>query len=667
MRDTIITNGELQSHSGAQASALLHDADFMRAWERLADACPWTTVYQMPGFAHTWYRIYADRYEPLVITLQDDDNLLGMLLLARDVEGGDVVHVGAHHAEYQGWLATQEHSAALVAGAAKVLREMGVQELRLHMASPKLPLDSLRALEPLGMQATVHTHDRGLMRVGAGNDIENSLKKKGNKSRISRLSKNAPLELVQLNSREELDEVFDAIIEQCDLRQGAVNNSLPFRGDPRKRDFYLAMMDEPGLLHATVLRAGDKVLAAHLGPIDRDYVSLGLIAHSPLVAAHSPGKLLLLFLGRLLGRQGFSVFDLTPGGSYKDRFADRHEPVPSVTLHLSPASYLRTRGRQMLVRGMRSVGDALGVDAREQGEKMVAIARRVAHLTPKKAVRTVANVTRRWTSSTREFRVYTMSHADALALGTPPGDFAINRVSDLLQYQQSASEPNVQGFLKLALQRLEAGELSFTCAKNGLLLHNSWLIPRTSEGGSEYGHHFHFAEPASVLWADFTHPSARGQGLHQASIRARAWYAARQRMASVIAIGVRSDNAASRHNIEKVGFKHVASSFIKTSFGQEERWIEGDFLSLEPVTVETEKAVERPALEKMERPAVAARGEFELEDRDLRVERMEKMRRDRERAERERVVQRANESGFGRLADVRDDADRREESDAPRL
>jgi CelD/BcsL family acetyltransferase involved in cellulose biosynthesis/RimJ/RimL family protein N-acetyltransferase len=578
--NTIVLRSELQVVAGSDATALLHDRDFVREWERLAESCPWGTVYQSPAFAQTWYRVYQRDYEPLVVVARGNDGFDGLMLLAR--RGQQVVHVGAHQAEYHGWLARPETSATYLASAADALRTMGVGELRLHMAAPKLPLDSLHALEEIGMHATVRMHDRGFMRVGPGSDIDDSLRKKGNKSRIARLSRRAPLELVQLNTREELDEVFDTIIEQCDLRQGAMHNSLPFSSDDRKREFYLSMMEQPGLLHATVLRSGDRVVAAHLGPIDREYVSLGVIAHSPLDAAHSPGKLLLLYLGHYLGRQGFNVFDLTPGGVYKDRFADWHDEVPSVTLHLSAASYMKSRGRQIAVRSLRSAGDAVGFDARDIGARVLTVARRVARLTPAKVARTAAVVSKQWASSTREFRLYVMSNEEALSLDARSEDFGINRVSDLLKYEQTAGEPDVQGFLRLALQRLESGQFAFTTAHDGLLLHNSWLIPRTQSGGSEFGHRFYFANPVSVLWADFTHPAARGRGMHQASLRARAWYAARQRMASLVAIGVRADNIPSRHNIEKLGFNHVGSAFLRTKFGREERWIESDFITLEP-------------------------------------------------------------------------------------
>ena len=232
----------------------------------------------------------------------------------------------------------------------------------------------------------------------------------------------------------------------------------------------------------------------------------------------------------------------------------------------------------------------------------MAITRRVRRASPAKLARTAFTIGRRWAASDREFRVYTMQPDEALAFDVADGGFSVNEVAHLLHYEQTAGDPSVPEFLRLALHRLESGQYAFTQARDGLLLHNSWLIPSTTKGGSEFGHHFHFAQAASVLWADFTHPAARGRGLHQASIRARAALAARESMAPVICIGVRADNAPSRHNIEKLGFRHVGSAFLRTRLGRSERWLEGDFLRDTPVVTVTDEV--QPAREAPSQPRV---------------------------------------------------------------
>ena len=79
---------------------------------------------------------------------------------------------------------------------------------------------------------------------------------------------------------------------------------------------------------------GDTPVAAHMGAIDVDHVSLGVIAHSPFAAANSPGKLILRLLGCKLEDQGYEVFDLTPGGQYKITIREQHR-LRSIDLVLS--------------------------------------------------------------------------------------------------------------------------------------------------------------------------------------------------------------------------------------------------------------------------------------------------------------------------------------------
>ena len=58
-------------------------------------------------------------------------------------------------------------------------------------------------------------------------------------------------------------------------------------------------------MHVTVFKAGDRLLGAHIGVRNKDEVMLGVVAHSPFLAEHSPGKLHILQLGLMLHNQGF--------------------------------------------------------------------------------------------------------------------------------------------------------------------------------------------------------------------------------------------------------------------------------------------------------------------------------------------------------------------------
>ena len=566
---------------GSEAHALLKDPAFLRQWEALEQLCPWSTVFQSVAFATTWYDIYQGSYDPVLVFVRDEGGLHGLFLLARSPLQKDLVHVGGLHAEYQAWLAVPDRSNAFVAGAAAALRKLGARSLRLHFAAPKLPLDDLVALSGSAVRVHVELHRRGWMAVDENGTATASLRKKGNRSKLMRLGRQGEVSLIQLQSSDELRKVIDRIAEFCDLRQGAINDSTPFQSDPLKRAFYLAMMDQPGLLHATVLLAGRTLVAAHLGPIDGGCVSLGLITHSPFAASHSPAKLLMLMLAERLGRQGYAEFDLTPGGAYKLRFATREDAVPSLEFFFSPSSYRRRRLRSRVASMAMLASGAAGIDSRsvvKRLRKNTTVVLSVAkgpHRAGSAAVRRAS----KWARDAGEFRIYRMTSDVASSLEMPNTMLRVNAISELLQYAPASSnDARRSRFLGEALRRLKSGQIAFTYAEGGLLLHHSWLIANTKEAGSEFGHRYAFAEPAALLWNGFTHPAARGRGLHQASIRTRVRYAATHELAPNIVTGVRSDNGPSRHNIEKIGFEYVGSAWMKRRFGKTERWLTGSYL-----------------------------------------------------------------------------------------
>jgi GNAT superfamily N-acetyltransferase len=174
--------------------------------------------------------------------------------------------------------------------------------------------------------------------------------------------------------------------------------------------------------------------------------------------------------------------------------------------------------------------------------------------------------------SLREFRMYGLS-ASEVPKTESGADLRRDAVDDLLLYRPfSANEMTLKDFLAEAVQRLEEGQHVYTFAADGVLLHYSWLIERTGRAGSEFGHEFGFPDPAAVLWSDYTWPDARGRGLQTRSIHRRlrdAVAAGHTRMF----IGVRAENAVSRHNIEKVGFRHWASGWAEYRCGRVKRWI----------------------------------------------------------------------------------------------
>jgi len=174
--------------------------------------------------------------------------------------------------------------------------------------------------------------------------------------------------------------------------------------------------------------------------------------------------------------------------------------------------------------------------------------------------------------SLREFRVYGLSASEVPKAEHGQG-LRRDAIDDLVLYRPfSPRDVSLNDFLAEALRRLEQRGHVYTFAADGVLLHYSWLEERTERAGSDFGHDFRLPGPAAVLWNDYTWPGARGRGLQTQSIHRRLRDAADAGETRMF-ISARADNAISRHNIEKVGFRHWASGWAEYRFGRVKRWI----------------------------------------------------------------------------------------------
>lgn len=535
--------------AGEDAHRLLHDRAFRRAWDALADACPWGTVFQRAPYAGAWFAAYASDQTPVFVIQYDAaDRLVGLLVLARARNDGNsglddsVAHVGRHQAEYQVWLASPSHAATFPVAALLAIRDAYPQlsRLRLTYLPADVPMDWIPVLQRAGLHVGQQAHRRGLMRVDAEGTIEKSLRKSANRSRLSRLQRLGPVTLEQIDTRETLTPLMDEIVLHCDLRHGAQHGVLPFADDPRKREFQLSLLDTPGLAHATVLRAGATLVAAHLSVADHRAVPLGIVTHSPTHAACSPGKLLLLLLGQQLGAQGYTWFDLTPGGdAYKERFATASDEVWSVEVWFDTAAAnaaMRRQQRRLVLRGaMERLRQRIGTrwTPIETGLRRL-IELHQAHRANRGSISAlVAVVTtalhqlRRWIWDTREIRTYHRTTPTDMPSMDPSSTIGTqlrqHALDDLLCYRPRATGDRPRReFLRDALASLERGNRSLTWVSDGTLQYCGWI------------------ESDGVLRDDVVHPAARRNGLDEA--------------------------------IEHAGFAYAGSRWVGVRFGRRREW-----------------------------------------------------------------------------------------------
>ena len=338
----------IRFYRGADALRLLAGESFRQSWLDLSVSCPWSTCFQDPAFVTTWYRCYAERFEPLVLAeFGLGGSLDGLLTLAISKRDSSLCFAGALHAEYQVWLARSGDGHRFIETALdRLAADFPNGRIEFLFTPPGTPLDwSTRWRDRSFFRAI----PRALMATGPGNTIRDSLRKKSNKSRLKRIEQTGCFRFERITDTAAYAAALEEIIPLCDFRQGAVHETLPFQDDPLKKPFYLAMFEQPGLLHATVSRLDGRLVAAHIGMENRRQVLLGLITHAPDLARHSIGKFHIFFLGLQLEQEGFPELDLTPGGEYKERFATHHDEAGILTVFLRHSTARRYRAKRRLV------------------------------------------------------------------------------------------------------------------------------------------------------------------------------------------------------------------------------------------------------------------------------------------------------------------------------
>ena len=567
MTPTMTCALKLETHRGDAALALIERPDFRHAWRSLHQSCPWSTAFQASPFADTWYRSYRAQFAPVVVAGWADATLTGLVLLAISHDGTRLCHVGAQHAEYQVWLSIDDRfvGAALDALAA----EFPGRRLQLLFVPPGVPFTPpdrwrtrcFRRPIPAPFLAT-HPADT----------VRESMRKKANKSKLNRLTRLGKITFEHVADDAAFAALLDQIAPLYDLRQGAAHAALPFREDPLKKSFYLALQRETDLLHVTAMRVDDELVAAHIGVRSRNTVLVGMPAQSPRYARHSAGKLLFFELALLLEQEGVDALDLTPGGEYKDRFATRFDEASTLTVVFSRAGAWRHRQQRRLI----DAAKRRGVSTDSVKRTLRTVRHTVSHLRPATLPLQVARRLKRAVWDDVELRIYRFpSGASMTHPGTVP--VARDRFADLACYAPAERwQPTVDAFLQSATERLENGEHCYTHVENGVLAHYGWLSDRQESTFMDEVHQSWTLPPgAAVAYGFYTHPRFRGRGIYAASLGRMISDAKAIPGLGEIYICVRADNKPSRRVIEKLGFVYDRSFHERRRFRSVRRWSTG--------------------------------------------------------------------------------------------
>jgi CelD/BcsL family acetyltransferase involved in cellulose biosynthesis len=558
---------------GPAAKAALADPLLLAQWQSLWTESPASTTFQAPGFVCAWYQAYARDWEPiLLLSRSSPDQLRGLWTLAWNSRSGVLTHAGASQAEYHGWLASPSEGGRFVGAAWRALcAALPVAYLRFRYLPARELLEAVDSDPWLHERLRWRAVPRPLMRLDA-DEIRKSMAKKSNKSRMNRLKRLGELDFRRVTDAEELERVLPTLIGSYDFRQGAVNQTSPFREDVSKLDFHRAMFDagEP-TCHLTLTCLDGVPIAGFWGTVSGHMLHLGMLIHSPQLAEHSPGKLHLQQLAESLLDTGIDTIDLTPGGdAWKERFANAHDEVYELYLFAQPGQ-ARAQDRRASIEAALKAG--LRHLSLQPAQLRNAVAK-LRRLRPQALASRIAG----WVSERRELRIYRMAAGDVGERRHDPRVHA-NMIDALLAFEPGDSWQTRQGYLSAALARLEAGERAYTIAgDDGRLAHSGWLVPRQQQSRmSEVEQTLQLPPNSATLYDFYTDPANRGRGLYGATIDHILVDAFADPALEYAYISVLADNLASRKVIERAGFQYLGSFHWQRSLGRVRKFADACF------------------------------------------------------------------------------------------
>jgi CelD/BcsL family acetyltransferase involved in cellulose biosynthesis len=319
----------MQLFTGEEVEELFRDTSFMKGWRSLLEMSSFATVFQSPEFVITWYKTFPN-YKRIVVCEFESGLPSGILFLTQD-QNDTIVGAGTNMAEYQTWICRPDDSSFPLRAfellvkhfPAKLFQVKYVPDATFHFPQ-KRKIDSNHSLFST-------KHIRPLME----NDIsslEKELKKKNRKEKLNRLNRIGKLEYEKIEDLARFQEVLPLLVLQNDLRKGALYGKTAFVDEPERNDFLLRLF-ESNLLHASLLKVNDEIIASNVGILGDGKVYLqGLNTISPYYSKYSPGILHFLILGKHLAMEGIPEFDLTPGGTdgYKSMLSTKTVPCQEI-------------------------------------------------------------------------------------------------------------------------------------------------------------------------------------------------------------------------------------------------------------------------------------------------------------------------------------------------
>jgi CelD/BcsL family acetyltransferase involved in cellulose biosynthesis len=547
--------GTVELFKGEKVFEVLAAGSFQAGWDALYAACPWGTVFQSRDFVASWYHIYHSQYQPVLVRQVTGGRLTGLLTLARD-KSGLIMGAGDSQAEYQVWLTADTREEDFIQSAlAQVRRHFPGQSIRLKYLPGNTPLAWISREKAWQKRCLLRACKQPLLRIDEDR-MDQELKKKNRREKLNRLKKMGELRFERVTDYQVFSAIFDELATQYDFRKGAMFNRLFFLDDPFRKEFLLTLFQK-NLLHTTILRLNDDIIASNVGATGKNWVHLqGINTHAPSYSRYSPGILHFLMLGKLLAGEGIEVFDLTPGvDPYKDTLAS--DSGMAYELHIGN-SYSRFAGnlKNKLVHHIKVSSSRVGVspEALRKLKWKARLLKEKVQNARQQGLKSALSGLFTQTSPVKSIRVYRI---EPEGLSRPAAESITiyqGSLQDLLKYDQQGASGTRWEFLAEAMRRFESGDQCYTWSEAGRLLGCAWLGGLRPSPGRDLPN-TELPEGAAVLEGFYFHPAGRGHC--QAFLKAVVAQVARDRQATEIFALAPAGDAAICQSVKAAGFVEV--------------------------------------------------------------------------------------------------------------
>ena len=296
----------------AEAERCVWSPEFVSEWDMLLAETPSSTVFQSAKYAQIWWSVYGPACRLAVAVCRSSAGLLvGYYALAK-LGDGDWGSIGLHQCDYPAVLARGDDPVIVTAILRSLQQALSLRRLSFVFLPPASPVEGY-----VDAALAAEVRDCPLPYRTFGDVMPPSKRTKQKLGKLRQLGARA--EIVDISSAHA--EFLPKFIRLHEARQKAMARTASFESDPLKARYLVALARDAGLLHVAALWIEARLVAAAISIKDRSRIILGMLAHDEDLEALSPAAMLIHELGLLCRGSEIRTIDLTPGGTYKQRFA----------------------------------------------------------------------------------------------------------------------------------------------------------------------------------------------------------------------------------------------------------------------------------------------------------------------------------------------------------